>query len=70
MAKVKYKRQFRLYDIYRYAATGIESKVKGIYSYEVNSTATLVSVRFGDEEHSKFYFPNDEQELKKCCERC
>lgn len=60
----KYKKQFRLYDIYRYAATGIESKIKGIHSYEVNSDATVMTVRFGDHEHSKIYFASNEQELK------
>ena len=61
---IKYKKQFRLYDIYRYAATGIESKIKGIHSYEGNRDATVMTVRFGDYEHSKIYFANNEAELK------
>lgn len=61
---IKYKKQFRLYDIYRYAATGIESNIHGIHSYEVNRDATVMTVRFGDYEHSKIYFASNEQELK------
>ena len=61
---IKYKKQFRLYDIYRYAATGVESKIKGIHSYEVNRDATVMTVRFGDYAHSKIYFASNEQELK------
>lgn len=58
------KSQFRLYDIYRYAATGVESRIRGIYSYEVNRDATLVSICFDDAKTSKFYFPRNEKELK------
>lgn len=61
---IKYKKQFRLYDIYRYAATGVESKIKGVHSYEVNRDATVMTVRFGDYEHSKIYFASNEAELK------
>lgn len=61
---IKYKKQFRLYDIYRYATTGVESKIKGIHSYEVNRDATVMTVRFGDYEHSKIYFASNEAELK------
>ena len=60
---IKYKKQFRLYDIYRYAATGVESKIKGIHSYEVNSDATAMTIRFGD-EYIKVYFAGNEAELK------
>lgn len=62
---IKYKKQFRLYDIYRYAATGVESKIKGIHSYEVNRDATVMTVRFGDmPDYSKIYFASNEAELK------
>lgn len=62
---IKYKKQFRLYDIYRYAATGIESKIKGIHSYEVNRDATVMTVRFGDtQDYSEIYFASNEAELK------
>ena len=60
---IKYKKQFRLYDIYRYAATGVESKIKGIHSYEVNRDATAMTIRFGD-EYIKVYFADNEAELK------
>ena len=60
---IKYKKQFRLYDIYRYAATGIESKIKGIHSYEVNRDATAMTICFSD-EYIKVYFASNEAELK------
>lgn len=58
------KKQFRLYDVYRYAATGIESKIEGIHSYECNKDATTLTVRFGEYAVSKFWFPRDEKELR------
>lgn len=60
---IKYKKQFRLYDIYRYAATGTESKIKGIYGYEVNRDATAMTIRF-DDKYTKVYFASNEAELK------
>lgn len=65
MTKIKYKKQFRLYDIYRYAATGEESHIEGIYGYEVNKDATVIAVCFGDAKHQKMYFANNEKELKE-----
>ena len=62
--KIKYKKQFRLYDIYRYAATGIESHVEGIHSYEVNRDATVMTVRYGEYAVSQIYFMNNEDERK------
>ena len=61
----KYKKQFRLYDIYRYAATGVESKVEGIHSYEVNRDATTMTVRYGEYAISQIYFAKNEDELKE-----
>lgn len=40
------KKQFRLYDIYRYAVSGNASKIYGIESYTVNESATIIVVRF------------------------
>ena len=60
---IKYKKQFRLYDIYRYAATGVESKIKGIHSYEVNNYATAMTICFSD-GYIKVYFASNEAELK------
>jgi hypothetical protein len=61
----KYKKQFRLYDIYRYAATGEESHVEGIHSYEVNRDATVMTVRYGEYAISQIYFAKNESELKE-----
>lgn len=59
------KKQFRLYDVYRYAATGVESKIEGIHSYECNKDATTLTVRFGEYAVSQFWFPRDEKELRE-----
>lgn len=65
------KKQFRLYDIYRYAAMGIQSNIKGIHSYECNKTATTIVVRFSnpvdpeDDRISINRFCNNEQELRE-----
>lgn len=69
--KETYKKQFRLYDIYRYAATGIESKIYGITSYECDETASKLVVRFDDHTGeypqglAKNYFSNSEYELRQ-----
>lgn len=38
------KKQFRLYDVYRYAAVGEMSQIRGIKSYEVNKDATVITI--------------------------
>ena len=65
MAKIKRKKQFRLYDIYRYAATGEESSIEGIHSYEVNRDATVMTVRYGEYAISQIYFAKNEAERKE-----
>lgn len=74
MAKIKLqkqKKQFRLYDIYRYAATGIMSNIAGIVSYECNDDASTIVVRFEDctgefrKGVAKNYFSKNEFELKQ-----
>jgi hypothetical protein len=71
MKKTKEKKQFRLYDIYRYAATGEMSNIIGILDYECNVTATTLTVRFEDHtgqfKHgvSCNYFAKNEFELKQ-----
>ena len=67
----KLKKQFRLYDIYRYATTGIASEIAGIISYECNDDATTLVIRFEDHTGefkqglAKNYFANNEFELKQ-----
>lgn len=48
MAKIKYKKQFRLYDIYRYAVTKEMSHIEGIEAYEVNRDASVIEVKYSD----------------------
>lgn len=65
------KKQFRLYDLYRYAATGEQSKIKGIHSYECNATATTITIRFtnqydlDDDKLSIIRFADTEKERRE-----
>lgn len=65
------KKQFRLYDIYRYATLGKMSRIYGIHSYECNTNASTIVVRFEDTtgEYKNGlacnYFANDEDDLKE-----
>ena len=69
--KEKVKKQFRLYDVYRYAATGQMSNIAGLVSYECNDSATVLVVRFEDRAgtaangFARNFFIRNEQELKQ-----
>lgn len=67
MAKIKYKKQFRLYDIYRCAVTKEMSHIEGIQAYDVNSDASVVRVKYADTigPVSIFYCAKNEDELKE-----
>ena len=60
----KKKKQFRLYDIYRCAATGYTSEIAGIESYEVNKDASTISIIFKYEGINQRYFCSNEDERK------
>ena len=60
----KKKKQFRLYDIYRCAATGYTSEIAGIESYEVNKDASTISIIFKHENINQRYFCSNEDERK------
>ena len=70
MKKEKVKRQFRLYDIYRYIVTDTLSNIEGIVRYDCNKDASTVTVNFVDprdiypEGLQKTYFTRNEEELK------
>ena len=69
--KARPKKQFRLYDIYRNAATGQMSDIAGIVSYECNDDASTIVVRFEDHTGqfpqglSVNYFSKSEYDLKQ-----
>lgn len=71
LRKTPEKKQFRLYDIYRYAATGNMSNVRGIIDYEVSEDASVLTIRFEDHTGafkqgiSKMYFAKTEYDLKQ-----
>ena len=60
---MKQKKQFRLYDVYRYAVTGVQSNIEGISEYEVNKECTCIKVAFTDGT-SRYDWPKNETELK------
>lgn len=60
----KKKKQFRLYDIYRCAATGYTDEIAGIESYEVNKDASTISIIFKHERINQVYFCSNEEERK------
>lgn len=66
----KTKKQFRLYDIYRYIVTGDISDIDGIVSYDANKDASIVVIRYVDysgtypEGIPANYFSHNEKELK------
>ena len=57
------KKQFRLYDVYRFAASGNISSIRGIKSYEVTKDATALSVTF-DNGYTINRFAKIEDDLK------
>ena len=67
----KTKKQFRLYDIYRYIVTGDMSDIDGIVSYDINKDASIVAIRYVDysgtypEGIPTNYFSRNEKELKE-----
>lgn len=74
MSKIKFerkKKQFRLYDVYRYATTGAMSNIEGIVSYECNKDASVLVVRFEDytgeykDGIARNFFCKNEFELKQ-----
>lgn len=60
----KKKKQFRLYDIYRCAATGYTSEIAGIVTYQVNKDASTISIVFKHEGINQRYFCSNEDERK------
>jgi hypothetical protein len=61
--KTKQKKQFRLYDIYRYIVTGETSQIKGIHSYDCNKDGSIITVDY-DNFVVYTYVASTEDELK------
>ena len=64
MGKVKYKKQFRLYDIYRYYSVHEMSDVEGIEWYEVTNHCSIISVRYIGSTFTRHYTARNEEELR------
>lgn len=60
----KKKKQFRLYDIYRCAATGYTSEIAGIGTYKVNKDASIITIRLKNDSIVQAYFCSNEDERK------
>ena len=61
---MKEKKQFRLYDIYRYYSIHEMSHIEGIEWYEVMNSGSTVSVRYVGSTFTRHYVARNEQELK------
>lgn len=63
---MKSKKQFRLFDIYRYLALGEESNIKGIKSYVVTKSG-CIQIQFHDNIiiPTSTFFYNNEKELRE-----
>lgn len=60
-----YKKQFRLFDVYRYIATGKKSHIKGISAYVASIYALQVIYDSPKTYDNSTFFYNNEDELKK-----
>lgn len=69
---MRVKKQFRLWDVYRYAVTGKESVIEGILHYECTKNAETLLIVYADYTTlrpsgiDKFYFSDNEEQLKRC----
>ena len=64
MGKIKAKKQFRLYDIYRYYSVHEMSDVEGIEWYKVDSHCSSISVKYEDSCIIRHYVARSESELR------
>lgn len=64
MGKIKYKKQFRLYDIYRLNSIHEMSHIEGIEWYQVTNHCSTISVRYVDATFTRHYVAHNEEELK------
>lgn len=60
-----YKKQFRLFDVYHYIATGEQSHIKGISSYTASTCALQVIYDSPKVYSDGTFFYENEEELKK-----
>lgn len=64
MRRVREKKQFRLYDIYRCATLQEESFIAGIRAYTVDPAATTVRI-FYEDDYKETHYAHNESELKE-----
>lgn len=60
-----YKKQFRLFDVYRYIATNQHSHIKGISSYSASNCALQIIYDSPKAYTNGTFFYENEEELKK-----
>lgn len=60
---MKIKKQFRLFDLYRYAILGLKSQFEGIEDYDCNNDVSVIIVTFCG-GGQRIYFAQNENELK------
>lgn len=64
MPRPSIKKQFRLYDIYRFNSIHEMSQIDGIDWYEVKNHCSTISVRYTDATFTRHYTARNESELK------
>ena len=64
MGKIKAKKQFRLYDIYRYHSIHEMSDIDGIDCYEVTNNCSSIAVKYSGSNFTRHYTARNESELK------
>lgn len=60
---MKIKKQFRLFDLYRYATLGLKSQFEDIEDYDCNSDVSVITITFYGTGQRR-YFAKDENEIK------
>lgn len=60
----KTKKQFRLYDVYRYYSIREMSCIEGIEWYEVTNNCSIISVRYEGSTFTRHYTARNEDELR------
>ena len=60
----KAKKQFRLYDVYRYYSVHEMSNIDGIEWYEVTNHCSTISVRYEGSTFTRHYTARSEDELR------
>ena len=62
---MKQKKQFRLFDLYRYVVTKERSNIKNIVAYDCNADCSVIEIFYAFPSVSRVYYATNEEELKQ-----